>query len=131
MAADIPGFSYDHIPFNLAPSKEYKPDLIFYREENQQKEIIIAELTVPLTWNVEKRHAEKTKKYTDWSCTFPDDVKSTVIAFEVASDTGFVSQSIIDRIICFFLTINSRLNPLIQYLKALKSLVTKLQPANK
>jgi hypothetical protein len=98
MVADLPDseYAYQKVPFNLSPTNDYQPDLILYKESATQSEIIIVELTVPLTSNVEKRHAEKTKKYENWALSFPAKIKSTVIAFEVAADTGFVSKSIND-----------------------------------
>ena len=95
LAADIADseYRYDKIPFNLAPTGDYQPDLVIYKE-GDSPEIIIVELTVPLTRNIDKRHDEKTSKYEKWSLSFPASIKSTVVAFEVASDTGFVSKSL-------------------------------------
>ena len=98
MASDLPNSAhhYKKIPFNLDPHDHHKPDLIYYREgvDGRPNEIVIVELTVPLTRNVDKQHDYKQSKYTDWSLSFPDSVKSTIIAFEVASETGFVSKSL-------------------------------------
>jgi pantoate kinase len=96
MVADLPHFNHT-IPFNLSPTNDFKPDLILYKHDDDDggKEVVIVELTVPLTSNVDKRHQEKMLKYTKWLEREESKLsKFTVIAFEVASETGFVSKSL-------------------------------------
>ena len=75
------------IPADLCVTN-LKPDIVII--DSEKKILHIFELTIPLTSNIEQRHAEKSQKYAHF-LTDITGYKSTVNCFEVSS-TGFISK---------------------------------------
>ena len=88
--SDLPGCEAaggGTIPADLCVTN-LKPDIVIL--DNEKKILHIFELTIPLTSNIEQRHAEKSQKYAHF-LTDITGYKSTVNCFEVSS-TGFISK---------------------------------------
>ena len=88
--SDLPGCEAaggGTIPADLCVTN-LKPDIVII--DNEKKTLHIFELTVPLTSNIDQRHAEKSQKYAHF-LTDITGYKCTVNCFEVSS-TGFISK---------------------------------------
>jgi hypothetical protein len=94
LVVDLPEhhLSYDPtLPYrNIDLHQKFKPDMMIFN--NQTNHIIIVELTVPSTSNMEIRHREKTEKYTNLIRNLPTGMTGSVIAFEVSCEGGQSSK---------------------------------------
>jgi hypothetical protein len=87
---------YSTPPIELIQHGEFRPDLILTMNlpNSQKKRVIVLELTSPMSRNVDDRHQEKMEKYLNMAARWPPSIDSKIIAFEVAADTGQVSESL-------------------------------------
>ena len=93
--ADLPGtlYHYQRFPSHIA-NTEQRPDLLLVNED--QKKVIIAELTSPMEANLDTQNARKLEKYTNLASTITAKSYQTFLKpFEVSA-RGFVSKTCVE-----------------------------------
>ena len=78
-------------PFNVALHGEFRPDMLIGDDNGN---VIIGELSVPMEHLAAARHQQKFLKYQALIDKLPNDSHGSVIAFEVCSDNGMVCPSL-------------------------------------